>query len=80
MAYKEKSPIIVAEGGTDATSMANTDGVVYYDGTRLVTTAVGSATQVLTSNGAGMAPTFQAATGGPGTNIFLAYVNVRKPV
>jgi hypothetical protein len=44
--------------------MATTDGVVYYDGTRLVTTAVGTATQVLTSNGAGVAPTFQAASSG----------------
>lgn len=52
--------LAIANGGTNATSMANTDGVVYYDGTRLVTTAVGSATQVLTSNGAGVAPTFQA--------------------
>ena len=50
----------IANGGTNATSMTNTDGVVYYDGTRLVTTAVGTATNVLTSNGAGMAPTFQA--------------------
>ena len=55
----------IANGGTNATSMANTDGVVYYDGTRLVTTTVGTATQVLTSNGAGLAPTFQtAATSG----------------
>jgi len=54
----------IAEGGTNATSLATTDGVVYYDGTSLVTTAVGSATQVLTSNGVGVAPTFQAAAGG----------------
>lgn len=58
--------VAIAGGGTNATSMANTDGVVYYDGTRLVTTAVGSATQVLTSNGPGLAPTFQAAGGGGG--------------
>lgn len=60
MAYKEKAPLPISEGGTNAISMANTDGVVYYDGTQLVTTAVGTATNVLTSNGAGMAPTFQA--------------------
>jgi len=59
----------IAGGGTNATSMANTDGVVYYDGTRLVTTAVGTATQVLTSNGAGVAPTFQAAGGSGVTSI-----------
>ena len=62
------NPIPIANGGTNATSMATADGVVYYDGTRLVTTAAGTATQVLTSNGAGMAPTFQAAgSGGIGT-------------
>ena len=47
--------------------MATTDGVVYYDGTRLVTTAVGTATNVLTSNGAGVAPTFQAVAASGGT-------------
>lgn len=60
------NPIPIANGGTNATSMATTDGVVYFDGTRLVTTAVGTATQVLTSNGAGLAPTFQPAGGGGG--------------
>ncbi|MBE3085180.1 MAG: hypothetical protein IMZ64_03055, partial [Bacteroidetes bacterium] len=54
------SPVAIAEGGTNATAMATTYGVNYFDGTRLVTTAVGTATHVLTSNGAGVAPTFQA--------------------
>jgi hypothetical protein len=69
MAYKRNSPIPIVEGGTNATSMANTDGVVYFDGTTLNTTAVGSATQILTSNGAGMAPTFQNAPAGGITTI-----------
>lgn len=56
--------LAIANGGTNATSMATTDGVVYYDGTRLVTTSAGTAGQVLTSNGAGVAPTYQAAAGG----------------
>lgn len=63
----------IANGGTNASSMATTDGVVYFDGTRLVTTAVGTAGQVLTSNGAGMAPTFQAAGGGGGGVTLTAY-------
>jgi hypothetical protein len=63
------APLAIAYGGTNATSMATTDGVVYFDGTRLVTTAAGTAAQVLTSNGAGMAPTFQAAAGGGVTSI-----------
>lgn len=54
------NPVPIANGGTNATSMATTFGVNYFDGTRLVTTAVGTATHVLTSNGAGVAPTFQA--------------------
>ena len=61
MAYKRISPTPIAEGGTNTTSLTNTDGVVYYDGSKLATTTVGSSTQVLTSNGTGVAPTFQAA-------------------
>src|ERR1700676_189959 len=57
------APVSIANGGTNATSFSNTDGVVYFNGTRLVDTAVGTSGQVLTSNGAGMAPTFQAASG-----------------
>lgn len=57
-------PVVISSGGTNATSMANTFGVNYFDGTRLVTTTVGTSGQILTSNGAGVAPTFQAAPGG----------------
>jgi hypothetical protein len=64
LSYAISAPVSIANGGTNATSMTNTDGVVYFDGTRLVTTAVGTATYVLTSNGSGVAPTFQAAGGG----------------
>lgn len=64
MAYKQKSAIPIKEGGTNATSMATNYGTVYYDGTRLVTTATGVAGQVLTSNGVGVAPSYQNATGG----------------
>ena len=56
----------VAQGGTGAgTFTAN--GVLVGNGTGAVTaTAVGTSGQVLTSNGAGSAPTFQAAAGGGG--------------
>lgn len=53
------TPLAIAYGGTNANAMANANGVNYYDGTRIVTTAVGNAGQILTSNGAGVAPTFQ---------------------
>ncbi len=56
--------IAIANGGTNATSFATTDGTVFYDGTRLVTTATGSTGQVLTSNGPGVAPTYQTNAGG----------------
>jgi hypothetical protein len=49
----------IANGGTNASSMATTDGTVIFDGTRLVTTATGTSGQVLTSNGVGVAPTYQ---------------------
>lgn len=57
-------PVTIANGGTNATAMTNTFGVNYFDGTRLVTTTVGTSSQVLTSNGPGVAPTFQAAGSG----------------
>jgi len=75
MSYKRISPQPIAEGGTNATSMTDTDGVVYFDGTSLVTTTVGSSTQVLTSNGMGMAPTFQnipPSTAGPAFSAYQA--------
>ena len=41
------------------TNLTVTDGVCYYDGSLIQTTAVGTAGQILTSNGAAVAPTFQ---------------------
>lgn len=63
LAINITAPISIANGGTNATSMTNTNGVSYFDGTSLVTTGVGTAAQVLTSNGAGVAPTFQSFPG-----------------
>jgi len=74
-AINSNTPIELAKGGTNASSMTNTDGVVYYDGTRLVTTAVGTATHILTSNGVGVAPTFQAAAGGGGITVQQVYAS-----
>lgn len=63
-AYKRASPIPVVEGGTNAQSFATTDGVIIFDGTRLVTlAATGAAGTILTSNGVGVAPSFQAGAG-----------------
>jgi len=53
----------VASGGTGATTFAQ-GGILYGDTTSPVAaTAVGTAGHVLTSNGAGAAPTFQATAG-----------------
>jgi hypothetical protein len=55
-------PVSIANGGTNATSFTNTDGVIYFDGTQLSSTAVGTAGEILTSQGAGMPPIFAAST------------------
>ncbi len=56
------------------------DGVLYADASGVITsTAVGTATHVLTSNGTGVAPTFQAAGGGGGSATgFFAYASSAK--
>ena len=58
LSYALTAPVSIANGGTNATTMANTNGVEIFDGTRLVTTAAGTTGQVLTGN-TGAAPTFQ---------------------
>jgi len=58
------NPVTIAQGGTNATSMATTDGVAYYDGTRIVVTGAGTAGQVLASGGAGVAPAYSSTAGG----------------
>jgi len=59
----------VASGGTGSTTFAQ-GGILYGDTANPVAaTAVGTAGQVLTSNGAGSAPTFQAAAGSGITNL-----------
>jgi len=64
MAYKRISPQPIIEGGTGATTYT-VDGVIYYNGSILASTAVGTSGQVLTSNGTGVAPTFQPGGGTP---------------
>ena len=61
--------LTVAQGGTGAGTFA-ANGILYGNGTSAVAaTAVGTATHVLTSNGSGVAPTFQAAAAGGATDI-----------
>jgi hypothetical protein len=58
--------LTVAQGGTGAGTFAD-NGVLFGNGTSAIgATAVGTADQVLTSNGSGVAPTFQDAGGGGG--------------
>jgi hypothetical protein len=64
-----------SSGTTWASSAALTQyGIVYGGGAGAApaTTAVGAAGQVLTSNGAGVAPTFQTASGGISTGKSIA--------
>lgn len=59
-------PIQVAKGGIGTNTLTQY-GVLYGNGTSAVqATAVGTATNVLTSNGAGMAPSFQPIGSVPG--------------
>lgn len=57
------APVSIANGGTNANSMANNYGTVYYNGTSLGTVAPGSQDYVLTSNGASAAPSYQLVPG-----------------
>lgn len=68
--------IAVADGGTGASSLT-ANGVLYGNGTSAIgATAVGTSGQVLTSNGAGSAPTFQDAGGRTyGTPVTLSSVS-----
>ena len=61
--------LTVAQGGTGAgTFTAN--GILFGNGTSAIgATAVGTSGHVLTSNGSGVAPTFQAAAAGGATDI-----------
>jgi hypothetical protein len=61
------NPLILAASGITTANIANgTDGeIITWNASGVpATVAVGTATHVLTSNGAGAAPTFQAAGGG----------------
>lgn len=75
--FSSISPTIlpINRGGTNTNAMTNTFGVNYFDGTKINTTTVGTSGQVLTSNGAGLAPTFQPATGGSGSVTITEYSN-----
>lgn len=80
--------LTIASEAVDVAMLANgTDGeLITWDAAGAPdTVAVGTATHVLTSNGVGVAPTFQAAVGGSQTvNIFLsseaAYLPATNPV
>ena len=61
--------LAVAQGGTGASTFA-ANGILYGAGTgAIAATAVGTDGHVLTSNGSGVAPTFQAAGGGGASDI-----------
>ena len=75
MAYKQKSPIIVAEGGSgiqSATAYSVLTGGTTSTGAFQSVSGVGTSGQILTSNGAGTLPTWQAAPGaGSGSTLLL---------
>lgn len=62
-------------GGTGNTTYT-TDGIIYYDGSKMASTSAGTAGQVLTSNGPGVAPTYQTGGGGGSGYAFRAVQEV----
>lgn len=73
MAYKQKSPVPIIEGGTNAQTFIDNNGTVIYDGTLLKTINPGTATDVLTSNNGSIAPNFQPLSAGSGSIVLLQH-------
>jgi len=70
MAYKRTSPMPIVEGGTgdsSVTAYSVVCGGTTDTGALQVVSGLGSSSEVLTSNGAGMLPTWQTAGGGGGS-------------
>ena len=66
MSYKQKSPLPVAEGGTNTSSFPFNHGVLVFEAGQQISINPGIATHVLTSNGPASPPTFQVSSGGSG--------------
>jgi len=77
---KSSSSVVVSSmqpirfGPSISPIMPDTNGTVYYDGTIITTVDPGTAGDVLTSNGAGSPPSYQAAGSGTAT-AFRAHLN-----
>lgn len=66
-------PLPIAEGGTNTTSFTETNGTVYFDGTKLESIDPGTTGQFLLSNGAGSPPSFQTVSPGGGGVTITTY-------
>lgn len=66
MAYKQRSPIPITEGGTNSISFAYNHGVVIFEGSQQISIDPATSGYVLTSNGPVLPPSFQPASGGGG--------------
>lgn len=64
-------PVVIANGGTNSTTIGSAGSVTYSNGTQHVSTATGTSGQVLTSAGAG-APTWTYPTTGTVTSVTAA--------
>ncbi len=71
------SPLPIAQGGTNTTSFSEDYGTVYFDSVELATVDPGTAGQVLTSNGPGVAPSYQSSSGSGG--VIVTIYNVPGP-
>jgi len=66
MAFKQRSPLPIIEGGTNTQSFLHAFGVAYYDGASLNNVDPGISGYVLTSGGISGAPSFQPSGGSGG--------------
>jgi hypothetical protein len=76
-------PVVVTSGGTGLTTATTAyapicAGTTATGAFQVASTGLATAGFVLTSNGNAALPSFQAAGGGPGTNIFSAYVSAQQ--
>jgi hypothetical protein len=70
-AINTTNPIGIVSGGTNASSLNDQYGSIYYDGSQLQSTNSGINGSVLRSNGAFGPPSFQASPGAGGSWVFI---------
>ncbi|HSX37085.1 MAG TPA: carbohydrate binding domain-containing protein, partial [Patescibacteria group bacterium] len=71
--------IPIANGGTNAASFSATNGVTYYDGSKLTVTAASTGAQCLITTSSGVAPTWGSCGTGTALTLQNTYDNSSSP-